>query len=87
MYRIKNLLISVVSFVFGIYFFYVGMRMTEKYGFSIFEDGGNPILTGHRNYDMLGEFILGFIVAIGGCISGVVHAYLFLKNTPDIDET
>ena len=80
MRRVKNLFISVLSFVLGIYFLYIGVNMTKIYGFSIFEDGGNPFITGHRRFDRLGEFICGFMVAIGGCVSGFIHAYLFIKN-------
>ena len=83
MRRVKNLFISILSFVLGIYFLYVGVDMTKKYGFSIFEDGGNPIITGQRRFERLGEFISGYMVAIGGCVSGFIHAYLFVKNEDD----
>ena len=86
MQRIKNTIISVISFVIGIYFFYVGIDMIRKYGFSIFEDGGGSWGTGHKRFERLGEFICGFMVAIGGCVSGCIHAYLAYKNKNNVSE-
>ena len=79
MNKIKHILIALISFIVGVFFLFLSVKVVFTLDFSIFDyDGSLP--TRHLRCPNFREFLWSFLLGLAGIVNGLWHVMLLLQN-------
>jgi hypothetical protein len=80
MKKLINLFISILSFIFGIYFIYLCVVNIDRMGWSIFSPEAQLSTPRHPTGEDFSQLILSLMCGLVGIVSGIGYLWMCLQK-------